>query len=188
MLKGEPWEQSAFALALHTLQRREDLVRLQFGDYINGTLKIHQQKTGTFVHIEAAHELHSIIQRCRDEIPSPFLIHRKPDRYVKSYHRGHWTQVLPDMLSRAFQRARDTSGHYEHLSQEQRPSFHEIRSLGADLYRKAGWSESLIQRLLGHKKIEMTNDYLKGHAHVFRVVNVGIDLSQFESGSRSGPA
>jgi len=185
--KAEPWEQNAFAFALHTIQRREDLVRLQFSDYINGTLKVHQQKTGTFVEIEAAAELHGIIQRCRDEIPSPFLIHRKPDRHVKSKHRGHWTQVLPDMLSRAFQRARDASGQYDHLPQEQRPSFHEIRSLGADLYRKRGWPESLIQQLLGHKNIEMTNDYLKGHAHVFRVGNVGIDLSQFESGSRSGP-
>lgn len=43
------------------------------------------------------------------------------------------------------------------------PTLHEIRSLGASLYREAGWPEGQVQLLLGHSDIQMTRHYLEGH-------------------------
>ena len=73
------------------------------------------------------------------------------------------------MLTRLFKKARDASGYFDHLRPEQRPTFHELRGLGGDLYRKAGWLESEIQRLMGHSTVTMTKGYLADHEHWERV-------------------
>ncbi|MGB1012434.1 MAG: tyrosine-type recombinase/integrase, partial [Thiolinea sp.] len=78
----------------------------------------------------------------------------------------HWTQVAPDMVTREFAEIRDRLGICSELEPVQRPSFHEIRALGADLYRQAGYPEEWIQSLLGHEDREMTAKYLAGHGHI----------------------
>lgn len=43
------------------------------------------------------------------------------------------------------------------------PTFHEIRSHGADGCRDQCWPDARIQALLGHEDIDMTRAYLAGH-------------------------
>src|SRR3569832_661418 len=48
----------------------------------------------------------------------------------------------------------------------ERPTFHEIISLGDHLRRKAGWPIPAIQQLRGHTTEKMTRHYLEGHEWV----------------------
>ena len=114
-------------------------------------------------------EFNRIVTRCRDDIPSPFLVHRKPTRRVRSDWREHWTQVAPEMITRAFEEARDKSGCCNHMEKRIRPGFHEIRSLGGDQHRKSGWEEKRIQALYAHSEREMTEHYLSGHEHYVEI-------------------
>ena len=52
--------------------------------------------------------------------------------------KTHYTQVLPDYLTHPFQTIRDELGIEKHLPVRERPSFHEIRSLGIALYKQQG--------------------------------------------------
>ncbi|MDD2750456.1 MAG: tyrosine-type recombinase/integrase, partial [Acidithiobacillus sp.] len=78
-------------------------------------------------------------------------------------------------------RLRDQTGVCNGLRQEQRPSFHEIRALGAELYRQAGWTDDAIQRLLGHSTEKMTKHYLDKHQEPWIVTDtVGLSLMVYQ--------
>lgn len=166
---AEPWFRNALDLALQTLQRREDLVEMRFDHIRDGHLEVRQQKvekhgTGN-IRIRIGPELAAVIARCRDDVPSPYLIHRRPKKLRREYaeKKGHWTKVAPEMLTREFQRLRDELGLFNHLPMEARPSFHEIRALGGDMYLEAGWTKEEVQALMGHSSAKMTEHYLAGH-------------------------
>lgn len=80
------------------------------------------------------------------------------------------------MLTREFAQIRDEQKLFDDLDPEARPSFHEIRTLGADIYRQAGTPVPITQRLLGHTTTAMTAPhYLDGHDTVIRV-RAGVKL------------
>lgn len=106
-------------------------------------------------------DLARVIQDCRNSpVDSPFIIHRKPDQIHKAKNKEHHTQVLPDYLTEKFAEARDATGLFNKLEALQRPTFHEIRSLGIQLYEKGGMD---AQALAGHTDRKMTEAYKKGH-------------------------
>lgn len=158
---ASPLLSRAMRLALLTLQRREDLVSMRFADYQGRVLRVQQHKTGARLAIAADDVLDALVAECRaDGIASPFILHTKPRRRVKSDRREHWTQVMPETLSREFAAARESAGVHAHLEPAARPTFHELRSLGAALYRRAGIDP---QPLLGHTDAKSTAGYLEGH-------------------------
>lgn len=171
---ADPWFQNAMDLALHTLQRREDIVLYRF-DAIqtkdNRTyLPVRQMKTdhtsdmGRLL-LPIGPELEAIISRCRDDVLSPYMVHKTPIKRRREYldKKDHWTAVTPEMLTREFARMRDKTGICAGLKPEQGTTFHEIRALGGELYRQAGWTNEAIQRLLGHSTEKMTRHYLDKH-------------------------
>jgi len=175
-----PWFQNAMDLGLQTLQRREDLCWLKFADIREGRLFLSQRKvarhnTGHLA-ILILPPLQEVITRCRDDLLSPFLVHRAHEKRRPSSQREHWSQVLPEMLSREFQEVRDRLGLFNHLSAERRPSFHEIRALGAHLYQQAGIDP---QVLLGHTSQKTTRVYLDRHQVEYLEVDAGILLSGY---------
>lgn len=169
------WLQNAIDLALITLQRREDLCALRWDADQGAVLRVVQQKTGKRLEIEVGPDLRAVLQRCRDNVVSPFVLHRLPEkarpRHMRAEKRVHHTQVLPEQLTRAFERARAAAGLYEGLTYP--PSFHEIRSLGIALYRDAGWTKEQAQRLAGHEHVSMTEHYLDGHEAPWERVATG---------------
>lgn len=180
--KADPWFRNALDLAIQTLQRRNDLALMRFEDCREGVLIVRQQKvekhgTGN-IRIQVGPQLQAVIDRCRDELLSPYLIHRQPIRRVKGHmaQREHWTQVLPEQLTREFQRLRDELKLFDHLTMDERPSFHEIRALGADLYLERGVPKEEIQKLLGHASEQMTKVYLDRHGEKWVDASAGIDL------------
>jgi integrase len=174
------WLQNAMDLALTTIQRREDLVSLKWEADLGHVLRVEQLKTGKRLQIEISPELREILQRCRDNVASPYILHRLPEksrpRHLRAETRVHHTQILPEQLTRAFESARDASAFFAHSQSP--PSFHEIRSLGIALYRDAGWPKERVQRLAGHEHLEMTQHYLDGHEIPWETVPSGGQIQQ----------
>ena len=160
--QAEPWFQRAMDVALHSLQRREDLALLRFDQVKDDRLPVEQIKTGVVVDIEVQGELRKALRACRDDILSPYVIHKRPTRITDKSRakRDHHTQVLPEQLTRAFSAARDAAGVHADLPSRERPSFHEIRALGAHMYEEAG---IYPQGLLGHLDQKTTELYLSRH-------------------------
>jgi len=181
--KAPSWLQNAMDLSLLTLLRREDIVCLSFADVHDNALWVIPGKTegSTGVRlkiaIESNGELTVLIARCRDSVVSPYLVHRLPDRALprdkRAKARTHHTQILPEQLSRAFAEARAEAG----VEGDNPPTFHEIRSLGGALLRKAGWSKAQVQELMTHTSESMTEHYLEGHEAPWTEVRTGISLN-----------
>lgn len=132
---------------------------------IYGTLYIHRQKVqkkeASHVAIPIGEELKRIIDNSRDNVASPFVVHRIPDRQVKrSKETSHPTQVAPDYLSRSFSSLRDKLGLYDHLGIEERPTFHEIRALAAYQFDIQGIDP---QGRMAHSDAKSTKIYTSNH-------------------------
>lgn len=168
--RAPAWFQKAMDIALESLQGRSELSVMRWPNE-NGIIRIIRKKVDKYetsrVELHVWPELGKKIDAFRDELFVPFVIHRKPERKKaqaeKAKHREHQYQVLPEQLSREFAKARDKSGFYSDMEPAERPTFHEIRALGADLKRKDGWPEELIQKLMSHSDVDMTKHYLDKH-------------------------
>lgn len=71
--------------------------------------------------------------------------------------------MTADYLTKSFAQARDAPQAYADISAGERPTFHEIRALGAWLYEQQGFDQEYIQRLMGHADMKMTEHYQAGH-------------------------
>ena len=174
------WIANSLLLALVTGQRREDLAFAQFrrgkdwdiawrafqhGDagahpypcVDDGHLWVVQQKTGSMVRIPLTlrldaigHSVGDIIERCRDNVASRYLIHHS----VPFGHAPRGAAVFKDTISRGFADARDRAS--LEWPGKTPPTFHEIRSLSERLYKAQGID---TQALLGHRHARMTEIY-----------------------------
>lgn len=168
--KSPAWLQNAIDLALITAQRRTDILAMKFEDVRDGYLYVVQQKTAkasdaAWIRLRVTPELQTVIGRCRDNVPSPYLIHRRPERkkQKQAERKEHWTKIEERYLTRAFKDARDAAGCYAGWSDEEQPGFHEIRALSLHLYKKAGKDG---QKIAGHASEEMTKNYQRDHAEI----------------------
>lgn len=162
------WLKNAIDLALITAQRRGDILNMRFEDIKDNFLYVIQHKTekasdAGWIRFELTPQLKEVIGRCRDNIPSPFLVHRKPDAKRPSNNRDHWTQIQGRYLAKAFQKAREDAGVYSHLSESEMPTFHEIRALSIHLYKMEGKD---AQKIAGHSSADMTKNYQKNHEEI----------------------
>jgi integrase len=178
-----PWLQNAMDLSLITLQARQEICDMRLKQDEGDVLRVIRQKTAkktdtANIEIEVGSDLRKVLTRCKVEAlmyGSPFMINY-PSRGV-SAHKAHRCQVLPRFLSGAFKDLIDSCELYAETPEQQRPTFHEIRSLGGRLYKAMGMSEEFIQRLYGHAKVGMTEHYLEGDKIVWTKANACMDLS-----------
>lgn len=175
------WLQNAMDLSLLSLQRREDIVAAQFAHVRDGVWRVVPQKTENSsqarLEIVLTPDLQAIVDRCRDQVVSPYLVHRLPEkqkpRGQQAAARAHPTQVLPEQLTREFASIRDRL----ELGGEHPPTFHEIRSLGAALLMsEAGWTKQQVQELLAHQEVSTTEIYLEDHDLPWTRVTPGLNL------------
>ena len=155
----DPWVQNSMALALVTLQRREDIARMAFRDVQDGRLRVEQGKTGVRIRIPLELRLDAVgwsvgdlITRCRDVVLSRHVIHH-------TRHQGKakpGAPVHPQTLTTAFAEARRLAGVDSSMGSTP-PTFHELRSLGIRLYKQQGYDP---QALAGHKDAKTTAVYL----------------------------
>ncbi|TFH81870.1 tyrosine-type recombinase/integrase [Pseudomonas kribbensis] len=168
--KSPTWLKNAIDLALITAQRRTDILNMRFDGVREGFLYVVQQKTAkasdaAWIRFKVTEELQAVISRCRDDIVSPYLIHRRPDRkkQKQAETKDHWTKVEERYLTGAFKKARDEAGCYKGWKEEEMPGFHEVRALSLHLYQKAGKDG---QKIAGHASESMTKNYQKDHAEI----------------------
>src|SRR5690606_5498929 len=126
------WLPHAMDLSLVTLLRREDVAALAFADHHDDALWVVPEKTdaSTMLKLKIAvnDELAALIKRCRDDVLSPYMVHRLPGKarpkQSQAKARLHHTQVLPEQITRAFADVRDSL----EIGRNNPPTFHEIRS------------------------------------------------------------
>lgn len=163
----------AIRLGLLSLQRREDIVMWPKSavDLEQNTIKVSPGKTQNYgkpVHLEIAMgpALREVVAECmRSPVVCPYLIHYSPKARKRSQldAKLHWNAVTPDYLTKSFAQARDDSEAYKDMPAGERPTFHEIRALGAWLYEQQGFPQEYIQGLMGHADVKMTEHYQAGH-------------------------
>lgn len=167
-------------LALWSLQRREDVVQIRIDDWCDGVLSVRQRKVeghGTgLLRITPGENLRAALTACLNSPERdgcPFLVHRQPVRRATATWREHPFQLAGEMISREFTRMRDELNLYDY-EPAQRPTWHEIRALGGDLYREQlGWADDQVQALMGHSTVEMTKAYLDRHGERWQSVIAG---------------
>ncbi|WP_053275552.1 tyrosine-type recombinase/integrase [Pseudomonas syringae] len=184
--KSPAWLRNAIDLALITAQRRTDILDMKFEDVREGFLYVIQQKTAkasdaAWIRFRVTPELQAVISRCRDNVASPYLVHRRPERLKQkqAQTKDHWTKIEERYLTRAFKAAREDAGCYADWSDEEMPGFHEVRALSLHLYKKAGKDG---QKIAGHASEDMTKNYQKDHAEIVWSEAVpDLDISQFSN-------
>jgi len=179
--KSPGWLKNAIDLALITAQRRGDILDMKFEDVQDGYLYVVQNKTekasdAGWLKIKVTAQLGEVLSRCRDDILSTYLIHRRPERKKKREGKDHWTKIDERFLTRAFKDARDAAGCYRDLKEEEMPGFHEVRALSLHLYKRAGKDG---QKIAGHATEGMTKNYQKGHEDVvWSEVEADLDIGE----------
>lgn len=76
---------NAIDLALITAQRRTDILNMKFAYVRDDFLYVVQQKTArasdaAWIRFRVTPELQAVISRCLDNVASPHLVHRPPER------------------------------------------------------------------------------------------------------------
>lgn len=176
--------QIAMELSLVTLQARLEVCNMQHSHFRGGHLYVIRDKVSgdsdmAFIKIVLTDELLELQARARSTVEtpkrakreampvlSPYLVHRHPEHKRRQWldNKPHWTYVEPEYLSKAFAAARDSIERFAQMQPAQRPSFHEIRGLGARLYEDAGMPQASITALMTHADKRTTEIYLDGGA------------------------
>lgn len=177
---GAPWLKRAMDLALWSLQRREDVVSMRVEHWADSVLSVRQRKVegyGTgLLRITPGEKLLTAITACLESSERedcPYLVHRQPVKRIRAAWRSHPYQLAGETISREFTRLRDELQLYDCDSAE-RPTWHEIRALGGDLYREQlGCSDEQVQALMGHSTVAMTKAYLDRHGERWQNVSAG---------------
>ncbi|GAM66360.1 integrase [Vibrio sp. JCM 19236] len=170
---SKPHVRNAIHLALATAQRVGDISMMEFGHIKDGHLFIEQQKSQGKTKIAIPltlknpllnKNLGEIIQSCRDNVVSKYIIH-----YSKRTPRARvGGQVSARIISQEFtQVIKDMAIEY---SNENPPTFHELCSVAERSYREAGID---TQALLGHKSAKMTDKYHDNRGEEFIYIGQG---------------
>jgi integrase len=156
------WLQIAMDFSLLSLQPREIVCVVRHDQYVDGRVKVIRKKTGDYLDIGVGAGLHEVFERSRKSpVASQYVVHRVPEARRKARDRAHWSQLAPNYITKGFKKAVEASGLFENVPRETWPTFHEIISLGQELYKKAGYSLADIQKLRGHEDEKTTKHYFK---------------------------
>lgn len=168
--RAPEWLRIAMELSLLTLQSRKEVCAMRHSDFRNGHLYVIRDKVAAesdmaFIKIALTTEIETLRARAvkLDNVASPYLIHRKPERRQRRWIEGkpHWTYVNGRYLTRAFAEARDQIERFSTLPERERPVFHEIRGLGSRLQKLRGRALKDIQALMTHSDPRTTAIYLE---------------------------
>ena len=176
-----PWLQLAMDLSLLTLQGRSEVLNMRFKDFRDGFLfvireKVNVKSDAAFIKIRMTSDMEALKSQAllMNKTASPYVVHHVPERHKRDVdgRKGkHWTYVIPNYLTNAFADARAASGFYAHLQDEQMPTFHEVRGLGARRYEALGVPKEMISALMSHAHEKTTEIYLKGGIKALRDSN-----------------
>lgn len=156
------WFKVAMDISLLLCLGRAEVASLQFSDERDGRLYVIRKKVEKYessrVSIEITPALREVLTRAKALPPlSPYVV-------AKVLRGGRRGALKPEMLTREFRRICDDLGIFNNLQPEQRPSFHEIRSLGSHILEKMERRKvGDIQALMARATEGQTEEYLDGH-------------------------
>lgn len=156
--------QIAMLIGLRTFLRPIDIVNLRFDAVVDGFLYTGLSKTKNYskpvyLKIEIDQPLQKIIERARDDIESPYIVHKPLYQKTMNIER---TFVTRKYLSKEFTKVRDELGVQADLPREARATLYEVRALGSWLSKEYADMKA-IQNLMGHTDERMTQHYQEGH-------------------------
>ena len=135
------------------------------GEKVYGYLYIHRQKVqnsaASRVKIPVTQSIYDIVQLSySDRVSCPYIVHKKPIQQQRGIAQDcdHIYQVQSHYLSKQFSKIRDKVGVKSDLPSNQRPTYHEIRSLAARLIEQKGLSAT---SRMAHNDAKTTEIYTK---------------------------
>ncbi|WP_334157888.1 tyrosine-type recombinase/integrase [Oryzomicrobium sp.] len=153
--KANPVLQHAMEIALMTGMRRTNVMNLQWSQVKEGYLWVEHAKKGLKVRVPLSMYLAAmkwtlgdVIGRCRTATVSRYLLHHQ--RHVGLAKPGD--KIRDKTIEQLFREAREEAG----INGQNPPTFHEIRSLAARLWKEQGID---VRVLLGHKTEAMSALY-----------------------------
>ena len=180
------WMQIAMELAVVTLQGRYEVCHMRYDDIKEGQLYVVREKTKKnewgYLRIPVSAALEGIVKRSRDDVVSPFIVHRAPAKRKRAAGKQHWTQLTLNDFSAKFRAIRDQVPDIAEMAKTERPTFHEIRALGSWLYEQAGYERDYVKALMAHGDEKMTAHYQSGHQQKWVDVRADLDLGSVFKG------
>jgi len=163
-----------FIVGLETALRKGDLLGLEWAnvDLPGGFIRVTMKKTKKKAVVPISKLCREALEECRNR---PVL-----SRYVFVTDEGH---RIPDIaLRRAFLRAKRIAGI------TRRFRFHDIRHTAACTLASAGVSLQVIQRILGHTSIKMTERYVRVNEAAVAQARTALDAHNDRLGLTCSPA
>ena len=179
---AEPFLNIAMRLSYQTTHAVNEVSKIKYSDCIwfttskvdsnsnllvYGEMYIHRIKTkrndASRVAIPITEKIKTIIEDSKlDNVTSPYIVHRKKLRKTNRLAKGmtHETQVRNADISEGFSELRDELDLYSDLEKDERPTFHEIRSLSIFNYDQIGVDP---QKRAAHSDPRTTKKYKEGH-------------------------
>lgn len=139
----EPWMKTVVLLALHTGQRREDLVNMTWSDCLGDVIRVRQNKTGEPLDLPCHRTLKAHLKRIRTEFGGKIIRHPsgKPltaDGLSTEMHQA--VRAIPGMPHR---------------------SLHGLRYAAAGALEEAGCGVVEITSVIGHRTYQMAIKYAR---------------------------
>ncbi|AWF80077.1 integrase [Microbulbifer sp. A4B17] len=76
-----------------------------------------------------------------------------------------------------FTEVRNATGLYIGLPKSQTPpSFHEVRSLASDRFKRMGYNVKSVQQLMAHTDERVTQSYQAGHGFDYKEISIYLDV------------
>ncbi|WP_445365555.1 tyrosine-type recombinase/integrase [Microbulbifer sp. ANSA001] len=183
--------QIAMGISMLTTMRRADICELRFDKHLQGN---HLRKTinkseAQRDSLAASHlsfnltthqQLGKLIGRARElsirNFRCPYILSHTPKQRRTGKTKEHVCQVSPDRLSDMFTEVRNATGLYIGLPKNQTPpSFHEVRSLASDRFKRMGYDVKSVQQLMAHTDERVTQSYQAGHGIDYEEISIYLD-------------
>lgn len=200
---GCDWFVLAMKLGLSTKLRIQDLVDLKFDQwdqdlnclYRNITKSENQKGLATgqinFWQLDDHPYLLGLLKQAsatRDNVATnnpdfvsraEHILHRKPSKVRASKTKDHYSQLSKRDIQDAFAKYRDLIPEIRDLPIEQKPTFHELRSLAGRLEIQQGISLEAVSKSLAHSGVDVTkNKYLNDNKARLEVIGYSLPLEK----------
>ncbi|WKD48979.1 tyrosine-type recombinase/integrase [Microbulbifer spongiae] len=178
----------AMGISMLTTMRRADICELRFdkhlqGDHLRKTINKSEAQRDSIAashlsfNLKIHQQLGKLISRARGlglkNYRCPYLLSHIPKQRRTGKTKEHVCQISPDRLSDMFTEVRNTTGLYIGLPKNQTPpSFHEVRSLASDRFKRMGYDVKSVQQLMAHTDERVTQAYQAGHGIDYKEVEI----------------
>ncbi|WP_444891236.1 tyrosine-type recombinase/integrase [Microbulbifer sp. DLAB2-AA] len=183
--------QVAMGISMLTTMRRSDICELNFekhlqGDHLRKTINKSEAQRDSLAashlsfNLKTHQQLNKLINRARElslrNYRCPYILSHTPKQRRTGKTKEHVCQVSPDRLSDMFTEVRNATGLYIGLPKNHTPpSFHEVRSLASDRFKRMGYDVKSVQQLMAHTDERVTQSYQAGHGIDYEEISIYLD-------------